>query len=176
MRGRSGTSMKSETALATLPAISILIEDDPFFARMREHNLSIVRRAHDLFKESGFRDVHDLEVWRQAVSEMLRQVPLKVTETDDRISVRAEVPGLSAADIEIKVDSRRVFITGKKEHSSDSKEKETVYSRKEFLRECLLPAAIDPEKVTAELKDGVLDIRLPKSVQSTKVKVFSMTA
>jgi HSP20 family protein len=171
--------MKSDTALTTLHAISILTEDDPFFACMREFNLSIVRRAYDLFKETGFRDAHDVEVWQRAVAEMLLEVPLKVTETEDGISVDAEVPGFTKKDIEIKVDSHRVFIKGKQAQSSESKEGETAYSErraKEFIREYLLPAEIEPEKVTAELKDGVLEIRLPKCVRSTKLLVAGVAA
>ena len=161
--------MKPETALTPSPAISPLIEGDPILARVQEHRQSIVRRAYELFKETGFSNGHDLEEWQQAVSEMLRQVPLQVTETDDEISLRAEVPGFTEKDLEVKVDPHRVFIAGKQEEWSESKEDEPIFSErksKEFLRECLLPAEIETEKVTAELNGGVLNIRLPKSVKS----------
>jgi HSP20 family molecular chaperone IbpA len=173
--------MKSESPLPRLPAISTLIENDPFFARIREHHQSIVRHAYELFKESGFKNVHDLAVWQRAVFEMLKEVPLKVTETDDGISIRAEVPGFTEESVEVKVDRHRVLIGGRQEKASISEDEknETVCaerSTKEFYSESLLPAEIDPEKVTAELKNGVLEIRLPKCVQSTKVKVLRMTA
>lgn len=171
--------MKPEIALTTLPAISTLIENDPFFVHMREFNQSIVRCAYELFQESGFMDVRDLEVWQQAVTEMLQQEPLQITETDYGISVSADVPGFTGRDIEVKVDSHRVFITGKHDNPSESKPDETVYSElrsKEFIRECLLPAEINPAKVTAELKDNVLEIRLPKCVRSTKLLVASKAA
>jgi HSP20 family molecular chaperone IbpA len=174
-------TMKPEPPLPRLPAISTLIEHDPFIARMREHHQSMVRRAYELFKESGFKYVHDLEVWQRAVFEMLREVPLTVTENDDGISIRAEVPGFTGEDVEVKVDRHRVFIAGRQEKASASEDErnETVCAErntKEFYREYLLPAEIDPEKVTANLKNGVLEISLSKCVQSTKVKVLSMTA
>ncbi len=166
-------------ALATRPAISTLIEGDPFVARMQELHESIARRAYEIFKESGFSFGHDLEDWQRAESELLLQVPLKLTETDDAISVRAEMPGFTEKDIEVKVDTHRVFITGKQEKSSESKEDKTIRSErssKEVFREYRLPAEIDPEKVTAELKDGVLEIRLPKCVTSKTVMLASKVA
>ncbi len=164
------------TVLAKVPAISHLVEGDPFVARMQELHESIARRAYEIFKESGFSFGHDLEDWQRAESELLLPVPMKLTETDDAISVRAEVPGLTEKDIELKVDPHRVFITGKQEKSSESKKEKTVHSErssKELFREYRLPAEIDPEKVTAELKDGVLEIRLPKCVKTKKVALTS---
>jgi HSP20 family molecular chaperone IbpA len=171
--------MNPDTPPATLPAISTLNEGDPIFARMDEVHQSIVSRAYELFKESGFSNREDLEAWQQTVSELLQQVLLKATETDDEIRVRAEVPGLGEEDIEVKVDPRRVFIFGKQERMTESEKAETAYSERrsmEFLRECLLPSEIDPGRATAELKDGALDIRLPKSVRSVKLLAANSAA
>lgn len=170
--------MDSETPITTLPAISTLIADDLFFVRMREFNLSIVRRAYELYQASGFRDVHDLEVWDRAVSEMLMEVPVTVAESDGEISVCAEVPGFTAHEIEIKVDSCRIFITGKQEltASGNNEAASSEQTPKEFIRECLLPAGIESGNVTAELKDGVLEIRLPKCAGHTRLLVTSVAA
>ena len=171
--------MEPQTAPTTLPAISILIDGDPFFARIQELHESIARRAYEIFKESGFRLGHDLEDWHRAESDLLQQVSLKPTETDDAISLRAEVPGFTEKDLEVKVDPHRVYITGKHVTSTENKEDKTVRSEqssREIFQEYCLPAEIDPEEVSAEFKDGVLEIRLPKCVESTKVKVTSRAA
>jgi HSP20 family molecular chaperone IbpA len=148
---------------------------------MREHHQSIVGRAYELFKETGFKDAHDLEVWQRAVFEMLKEVPLKLTETDDEISIRAEVPGFTGEDVEVKVDRQRVFIGGRQEKASiseDEKDESACVERntKEFYSEYLLPAEIDPEKVTAKLMKGVLEISLLKYIRNTKFLVASMSA
>jgi HSP20 family protein len=113
------------------------------------------------------------------VSELLEPVSVEIREADEEISMRAEVPGFTEQEIEVKVDAYRVFIAGKQEDSSESQEDESVCSErkaKEFLREYRLSAEIDPERVTAELKDGVLDIRLPKCVRSAEVEAESTAA
>jgi HSP20 family protein len=173
--------MKAETTSARFPVISPLIENDPFCTRMREHQQSIVHRAYELFKDSGFGNRHDLEVWQKSVSELLLQVPIKVTETDYGIRIRAEVLGFTEEDVEVRVDRHRVFIGGRQEKASiseDEKDESVCAERstKEFYSESLLPADIDPKKVTAELKDGVLEIRLPKSVKSIASTVLCKTA
>lgn len=171
--------MNAETAITTLPAISILIENDAFIARMQELHESIGRRAYEIFAENGFNFGHDLEDWQRAESELLQPVSLKLTETDDAISIRGEVPGFTAKEIEVKVDPHRIFISGKQEKSSERmKDDATISERssKEMFRECQLPAEVDPQKVTAELKDGVLEIHLPKCVKRTKALLASKAA
>ncbi len=170
--------MKS-TAITPSPVISTLIKDDPFLARMAELQQSIARRAFDLFTWSGFTEGHDLDDWLKAESELLQPVPLEVTETDDEVMVRAEVPGFTEKDMQVKVDAHRVFITGKREESSEKKKGKTIYAERqsnEICREFDLPAEIDPEKVTAELKDGVLEISLVKRAPSKIVAITSKAA
>lgn len=165
--------MKLEAAVATPAVISRLIEGDPFLARVHEVQQSIVRRAYELYKESEFNNRQDLEEWQRVVSELLQQVPLTVTETDDEIRVRAEVPGFTEEDLEVKVDTNRVLIAGSLDLPTrcESEKDETIcaaLSSKEFVRECLLPGPVDPDKVTAEIKDGLLEIRLAKCAASIK--------
>jgi HSP20 family protein len=149
------------------------MEDDPFLARVREIQQSIVRRAYDLFKESGFNNRQDLDEWQRVVSELLQEVPLTVAETDEEISVRAELPGFTEDDFEVKVDTNRVLIAGCLDLPTEceSEKDETVCAvlgSKEFVREYLLPAPIDPEKATAVLRNGILEIRLAKCAASAR--------
>jgi HSP20 family protein len=151
------------------------------FARILEHQQSIVRRAYELFKNTGFGNRHDLEEWQRAVFEMQKEIPVQITEFDDGVSIRAEVPGFSEEEIEVKLDHQRIFIAGRHEKASESEEVKdesacAERNTKEFYSECLLPADIDTQKATAELKDCVLEIRLPKSVESVASKVLGRTA
>jgi HSP20 family protein len=160
------------TALTLSPAISALTKDDPLLAHVAELQQSISCRAFELFKLSGFTGGHDLEDWLKAESEMLQPVPLEVT-------VRAEVPGFTEKDVQVKVDAHRVFISGKREESSEKKKGKAIYAEhrsNEICREFDLPAEIDPEKVTAELKDGVLEVSLAKRIPSKAVAVVGKAA
>jgi HSP20 family protein len=90
---------------------------------------------------------------------------LDVAETDDEVTVRAEIPGVDPKDIDISVEGNRLAISGEKKETSEKKEqafyqRETYYGR--FSRQVELPQGVDPEKVDAEYKGGVLTVRLKK--------------
>ena len=65
-----------------------------------------------------------------------------MAESDDNLTVRAEVPGFSTNELEIHVEPRRLTIAGKHETQEDSKKGKTIYSErcaKEILRVVDLP-------------------------------------
>lgn len=89
-----------------------------------------------------------------------------VSETDKELIVRAEVPGMDKKDIKITVSDGILTIEGEKKH--EKKEENEQYHRVErrygtFSRTMRLPDEVDADKVDATYKDGVLNIRLPKS-------------
>jgi HSP20 family protein len=85
------------------------------------------------------------------------------------------VPGFTSKDLEVSVEPECLTITGKREmKKEDQKEGKTVYSEcsaDEILRIIDLPAPVDTAKVTATLKDGVLELNMPKAAPPKKIKV-----
>lgn len=99
-----------------------------------------------------------------------------VSENEDAIIVKAEVPGCKAEDIDISVHGNTMTISGEKKRQEEKKEKgcyRVERSYGSFRRDLNLPANVDPAKVNAVCKDGVLSITLPKAerAKATKVKV-----
>jgi len=99
---------------------------------------------------------------------------LDIAEQDDALVVRAEVPGCKADDIDISVYGNMLTISGEKKETKENKDKsyyhtESVYGS--FRREVTLPTDVDPAKVEATYKDGILTINLPKAAKSKAVKV-----
>ena len=90
---------------------------------------------------------------------------LNIWEDAQNFYVEAEVPGIKIEQIEISVAGDQFTLRG--ERTSDEKEGVACHRRErqfgEFTRVTRLPAAIDPSKVQATLKNGVLTITLPKS-------------
>jgi HSP20 family protein len=134
----------------------------------------VARRAYELFASSGFTDGHDMEDWLFAESELFGKMPVELSQTESELTVSAGVPGFTEKDIEIKVEPRRLFITGKREEKSEDKKKgQTVYSERsnEMFRTIDLPVEVDPDKVKATLSKGELEITLPKKEIGKKVVV-----
>ncbi len=87
-------------------------------------------------------------------------------ETDEALTIRMDIPGLKAEEINVEVSGNTIRITG--EHKQEKEEKGKTWHRIErrsgsFARALSLPTPVKDDKVTAECKDGVLTITLPKT-------------
>lgn len=89
-----------------------------------------------------------------------------VKETKDAFEFIADLPGLDAKEVDINIADNRLTISGQREQEKEHKG-ETVYrcerSYGAFSRAFTLPAATDTDKVSAELKNGILKVKVPKS-------------
>jgi len=170
--------MSAQAATAMQPAKeSVPVKNPPsqdMFDRMQDIYKKISQRAFEIFNNNGKWFGHDVDDWLHAEAELLHPIHLEVTETDDNLSVRAEVPGFTAKELDIEVEPLRLVITGKHETKEETKKGKTVYSEqcaKEVFRAFDLPAEVDNTKVTATLKDGVLTVEMPKAAGAGKVQI-----
>lgn len=99
---------------------------------------------------------------------------LDVIERDEEVIVRAALPGLSKEDVEASVSGTLLILRGKAREGK--KEEEGEYYRSEiprgaFERTLALPAEVDESKAKATMKDGVLELTLPKLEKSRRRKI-----
>ncbi len=161
------------------PEIAKLFVGDPLFEHLQELNTVIANRAHQLFVSSGCIPGRELDDWLRAESEILRPIPLDITDTDTELIVRAEVPGLTEKEIEVRVAPRCLLIVGERSETTEQKTGRTVYSERhasQIFRVLDLPARIDPDRVNATLSDGILEITLGKVETAKKVPVLAKAA
>ena len=99
---------------------------------------------------------------------------LDVTETEDAVLVKAEIPGLEAKDIEVTLSGDVLTLRGEKKEEKEENEK-NVHHREvrygAFSRSIQLPAGVEGDKVSAECKKGVLRITLPKTEKERAKKI-----
>jgi HSP20 family protein len=117
--------------------------------------------------------------WLEAEREVLHPVHIRMEETDGEFLVRAELPGFTASDIEVSVEPRRLAITGKRESKLEDKQGDAVYTEQcsdEIFRTMELPAEVNVAKVTATLKDGILEVQLPKTAATKPTLVEPQAA
>ena len=103
---------------------------------------------------------------------------LDVLEDKDNLVVRAELPGLKKEDINISLHDNAVTISGerrneKKYEGSETSREERSFGR--FTRSFQLPKTVDPAKVKANYKDGILTVTLPK-VEEAKPRHIEIQA
>lgn len=88
--------------------------------------------------------------------------PVDIYEKDDKLVVVCDMPGVQTNDIEVKIDDGILTIQGKTSHSPIGNKTYSEFALMSFYRQFELPELIDQEKISADLKNGVLTITLPK--------------
>ena len=99
---------------------------------------------------------------------------LDISEGRKDITVKAEIPGIEAKDFDISIDGRLLTIKGEKKQ--EQREEEETYYRVErsygyFNRTIQLPAEVNPDKVDATYKRGILKIKLRKSKENESKRI-----
>jgi len=110
---------------------------------------------------------------RIAGSPSVRVPALDVKDDGAELIVTAELPGVSKEDLEIQVTEDGLEITARAEQAKEEKDEDYVYRERSvsaFERTVPLPAPVVADKVVADLKDGVLEVRLPKREPAPKAK------
>ncbi|HCF30239.1 MAG TPA: heat-shock protein, partial [Cyanobacteria bacterium UBA11049] len=91
----------------------------------------------------------------------IRVPAAEIQDTSDAIHLKLEVPGMEAKDIDVNVTENAVYISGERKTENKTEEKGTTRSEfyyGKFQRVIPLPARIQNSNVTAEYKDGILNL------------------
>lgn len=160
------TQTKSEVPVKTAPAR----EQMP--ARVVSPFDDFERAFEELLPRGWLQPLRWERPWMKEVSALEARMPrLDVIDRDDEVVVKAEVPGVKKEDIHITLAGNRMTIKGETRHE-EKEEKGDYYrceiSRGSFSRTMTLPAEVDDTKARAEIKDGMLEVTLPKIEQAKK--------
>jgi len=102
------------------------------------------------------------------------QLSVDVYQTKDAIIIKSTIAGVKPDDIDISINNDMVTIRGKREFDHSVAEDDYFYQEcywGGFSRSIILPVEIQPDKVQANLKNGVLTITLPKAAKAKAVSV-----
>jgi len=105
-------------------------------------------------------------------------VPVDLWDTTDAYQLRADLPGVTADDLEINATTDSISISGEVKGQADVTEDGWLRQERrvgKFQRAFTLPVAIDPAKVEATFQNGVLSLVLPKA-ESTKPRTIKVNA
>lgn len=132
-----------------------LVPRDPF-------NITSLRRQMDELFDSFF----PFSTALRTSGDTFGTLTVDVVDNEKEYVVKADLPGLTAKDVEVRVTDEQVTIKG--EYSEQKEEKNKNYVLRErrsgsFLRTIPFGVAIDPDKAKATFKNGVLELVLPKA-------------
>lgn len=88
-----------------------------------------------------------------------------VSETEAEVLIQAELPGVEQKDMEVTIREGVLYLKGEKRTAKKEEQKGRTHSERffgSFERALTIPANVDETKIEARLRDGVLEIHLPK--------------
>jgi HSP20 family protein len=164
---------KEETAPAKVPAPAakpakpepVFVEAEKMFERLAQITKETTQRAFEYFQKRGGEWGREFDDWFRAEAEILRPVPVEITDKGNMLYVNASVAGFKPDEIEISVKDNLLTISGTTEKREQKKEENVVYTdfaSNRFFRQLTLPTIVEADKVEAKLEDGLLRINLPK--------------
>ena len=142
-----------------------IVAPGTLLSRLQEVHDAISARANEICEARSCVPGDDWQDWFTAEAEFLRPVAVHVTESDNAVTVMAQVIGFSADELEIAVEPYRVIVAGKKKAGPEFTGTKTIYidwSPDEILRIVPLPAEVFPTRAIAKTQAGLLEIDLPK--------------
>jgi HSP20 family protein len=139
------------------------------FAAMRQLSREM-DRLMDSFFERGF----GLPMWDPGSRDdnsqfgVLRTPQIDVQQREDAIIVRADLPGVRKEDVQVEVKDQALVISGQRREDYEEGDEDRGYRSVErrygsFYQTVPLPQGTNPEQITAEMRDGVLKVKLPLS-------------
>ena len=132
--------------------------------------LTTLRRDVDslwdrFFPENPFLERHLTHEWLPSID---------MTETKDRLVVKAELPGLEAKDVELTLTEDILTIRGEKKEEKEEKDEHHFFVERycgSFERKIKLPTLVKTDKIDATFDKGILTINLPKSEEAKNKEI-----
>jgi HSP20 family protein len=131
-------------------------------------------------KEEGFTQkpilteapIEEKENWFKSAG----QLAIDVYETDGEIVVQAPIAGVKAEDLDITIENDMLTIKGRREKPSEPAENRNYFCEEcywgPFIRKFILSEEVDASRAKANLKEGILTLRVPKIERSEKRKIM----
>jgi len=150
------------------PQAQSLARWDPF-AEMADLRREMDQVFGEFFGRTPFSMAATEAIWSPLVD---------IHETKDAFLLMAELPGVKQEDVEVSVEGDTLTLKGERKREAEVKEDqyhriERSYGR--FERSILLPSVVDPNRVKATYRDGVLEVQLPKK-EEAKPKAVKIEA
>jgi HSP20 family protein len=137
----------------------------------------IMRRAYEIFDGNGHVFGRELDDWLRAEQELIWKPTIELEEKDNVFTIQIAVAGVDPKDLDIEATSEDILVKAETKHERKEEKKGKVhvseFASGNLFRAIRLPKKIDPEKVTAEFKNGLLTLKaeIAEEVRARKVKV-----
>jgi HSP20 family protein len=152
--------MATGTGLAPFKAFRSLLAPEPVYTLQQRLN----RLFEEAFLPQGA-EPFSLEGWSPSCD---------IYETENEIVVKAEIPGVKKEDVKLSMQDNVLTLSGERKFEEETKKENYVRVERgygSFTRSFTLPPSVDVKTISAEFKDGLLEVKLPKLEQAKPKEV-----
>jgi HSP20 family protein len=99
---------------------------------------------------------------------------IDLAETDTEVTIKAELPGIDPKEVDLRVEGNTLTLRGEKRQEREEKRRDYRYVERQygsFQRSIQLPGSVDPEKVDASYKDGILTVIIAKRPEARAKRI-----
>lgn len=97
--------------------------------------------------------------------------PVDIYETGEGLVVKADLPGVDKENLDVRVENNLLSIRGRATHAAPGDPIYREYGLINFFRQFELNERVDQSKISADLKNGVLTLNLPKAEEAKPRKI-----
>ncbi|MBI2934881.1 MAG: Hsp20/alpha crystallin family protein [Chloroflexi bacterium] len=114
-------------------------------------------------------------LWRRWPGDGMALAPdIDLYDREDKFLMRMDLPGVKKEDIDISMVGDTITVKGERKRETEIKDEE--YRRSEvcygaFSRSVTLPGSVDASKIEANLREGVLEVVMPKTEAAKPSKI-----
>ena len=139
----------------------------------------VMNRAYEIFSGNGGLFGRATDDWLQAERELVWQPAIELEENDNQLRLQLAAPGVDPNDIDIQVTPDDILVKADIHHEHQEKKGEVYaceFASGNLFRSIHLPKKIDPDKVKAEFKNGILTMKAPVAEEVRRRKVAAEAA
>jgi len=147
---------------------------DSVLAEVEGVQRHIAQRAQDIFRARGGTIGHAVEDWIRAERETIWRPALEVRRANEAFVVEAAVAGIDPKQFDVQVTSTELVLAAHLHHSDREQEGEVVlceFANGPLFRSYKCPDPVDPARVSAQYRNGMLRVTAPLAQPATKVEI-----
>ena len=155
----------------------VVQKSETLWDQIRRMEERITRRAHEIFQANGSSFGRELDDWFQAERELVWKPAVELKEKDHHFELQAALAGLDPKDIRVEVTPEELLIRGETKYERKEEKGEVCYTEFQagsLFRSIRFPKRVDPNKVKAEFKNGLLTVTAPL-VEEAKARRVELT-
>jgi HSP20 family protein len=149
---------------------------DAIFDELRTMQEKIMNRAFDIFRGNGGIFGRDLDNWLAAERELIWKPAIELEETEKEFKLKVAVPGVEPKELDIEVTPDDFLVKAEVQHEHKN-EKGKIHTcefvSNNLFRAVHFPRKVNPDKVKAEFKNGILYVtaEIAEEAKAKKVKI-----